>query len=291
MNDRTSQDAARWLEIEIKHFVSNSPINRIPDNGQQVIFDEPLIGYSAGDDQLFIEYKSVIAHTHLTPREALAFSLDKTPEDLPQKLSVISWVLPVTSKTRQSNRQEKITPSLMWAYTRWYGEKFNDALRAYVVRMLSERGYLAVAPAIQPYFRQDRNEKGPYSNWSERHVAYVAGLGTFSLSDGFITKRGIAHRVGSVVTDLELPPGLRTARTAFSNCLFYADGSCRACIARCPAGAITEAGHNKVKCSEYMRNEPFNHLRQDWQVGITGCGLCQVKVPCEFKNPTAKVKK
>jgi len=38
---------------------------------------------------------------------------------------------------------------------------------------------------------------GPASSWSERHAAYAAGLGTFSLNDALITPKGIAHRLGS----------------------------------------------------------------------------------------------
>ena len=68
---------------------------------------------------------------------------------------------------------------------------------------------MTTAPVIQPYFKIQSNEKGDYSDWSERHIAYVAGQGTFSLSDGFITERGIAHRCGSVVIDLKLPPSPR----------------------------------------------------------------------------------
>ena len=149
-------------------------------------------------------------------------------------------------------------------------------------------GYLAVAPAVEPYFKTMTNEKGKYSNWSERHIAYAAGLGTFSLSDGFITDRGIAHRCGSVVTSLVLPVSPRTAINSFSNCLFYVNRKCTACVARCPAGAITENGHNKLKCSEYMDSE-IGYLRKEYNVGVAGCGLCQTKVPCEFRNPAKKL--
>ncbi len=273
-----------FIENEIKNFVKDNPLNRMPDDAGQPIFGEPLIGFADDADPLFAAYKTIIAPTHLTPREALALTLNKTPEELPAKLTTISWILPVAAKTRQSNRVEKTTPSRLWANTRWYGEKFNETLRTYVVKTLGDNGYLATAPGIQTYFKQYSNEKGLYSNWSERHIAYAAGLGTFSLSDGFITKKGIAHRCGSVVTDLVLTPGVRTSSTAFSNCLFYVDGSCKKCITRCPAGAITEAGHNKIKCYDYTYVK-FKYLRAEWQVENTGCGLCQTKVPCEFKNP------
>ena len=161
-----------------------------------------------------------------------------------------------------------------------------------MVEFLTEKGGLAVAPILQPYFKIEHIEntgRANRSNWSERHVAYAAGLGTFSLSDGFITERGIAHRCGSVVTDLVLPASSRTAQNPYSNCLFYVDASCRACITRCPGGAITEKGHDNLKCQEYMQQH--HYLLEQYKVGKAGCGLCQTKVPCEFRNPIKKLNK
>ena len=211
---------------------------------------------------------------------------------MPARLSVISWILPAMEETRKSNRAETRVPSRLWSHTRWYGEKFNDAMRRHVVKLLTGMGYLAAAPMLQPYFKieyENINEKGYYSNWSERHIAYAAGLGTFSLSDGFITERGIAHRCGSVVTNLALPANPRIAKNPYSNCLFYADSSCTACITRCPAGAITEKGHDKAKCREYQHSE-FHHLLEEYSVEVVGCGLCQTKIPCESHNPTKELK-
>jgi len=278
---------ARFIEDEIKAFVCNSPANHMPAESDYLIFDEPLVGFADADDPIFTEYKTIIAPTHLTPREALAKAYHKRPKNLPTSLSVISWILPITAKTRESNRTATLAPSRLWSYTRWYGEKFNDALRKHMVEVITGLKYMAVAPMLQSYFTTFTNEKGPYSNWSERHIAYAAGLGTFSLSDGFITERGIAHRCGSVVTDLMLPVTPRTAKTPYSNCLFYFDGSCKVCVGRCPGEAVTEEGHDKIKCQTYQRDE-IDHLLKEYQVSVTGCGLCQVRVPCEFVNPTKK---
>ena len=134
-------------------------------------------------------------------------------------------------------------------------------------------------------------DNGPFSNWSERHIAYAAGQGTFSLSDGFITERGIAHRCGSVVTTAELPPDARTATGPFANCLYYADGSCGNCIERCPAGAISEKGHDKIKCGAYLHDIGYDPQQfangYDLERSVAGCGLCQTKVPCEGRNPVS----
>jgi len=89
-----------------------------------------------------------------------------------------------------------------------------------------------------------------------------------------------------------LPASPRTAESPYSNCLFYVGVSCNACIERCPAGAISEKGHDKIKCGAYLRDIGYSALKEyDNDTSVAGCGLCQTKVPCEFQNPTRKLKK
>lgn len=288
-------DPAGFLRRWIKDFVLNDPAGRLASRESYVIYEEPLVRFADGDDAIFTEYKDIIAPVHLTPREALALAYDKKPQELPARISVISWILPITRETRRSNYAETSGPSRLWALTRWHGEVFNDKLRQYVADTLAGAGYLAVAPFLQPYFKGFENEKGMYSNWSERHVAYAAGQGTFSLSDGFITERGIAHRCGSVVTDLVLPVDARTASGPYANCLTKRGLECGKCIQRCPAGAITMEGHDKIKCGDYMLGLGYNPRKFkregfDDERDVAGCGLCQTNVPCEYLNPAAKLK-
>jgi epoxyqueuosine reductase len=292
--DRFKSSPARFLEKFIKDFVRSSTLNRLPAFDHVPIFEEPLVGFADGDDSLFEEYKTIIADFHLTPREALAQHLTAAlGTDSPQSpaVSVISFVLPIAKQTKLSNRRQTEGPSLRWNHTRWLGQEFMFELSRQIVSRLEELGHRAVAPEISPFFKIHR-AKSLASNWSQRHIAYAAGLGTFSLSDGFITTRGIAHRCGSVVTDLKLPPTPRPYPSHLSNCLFYADKSCRSCIERCPDGAITEDGHDKDKCRLIL----FEHQRP-WIEGThgegyigqyAGCGLCQTGVPCESKIPVRK---
>ncbi len=292
--EQLQTNPARFIEQDIKQFVRTSPANRLSFMKDYTIWAEPLVKFADGDDPIFTEYKGIIGPAHLTPREALAKAYNKSPKDMPAHLSVISWILPIAEETRKSNRMETRVPSRPWSHTRWYGEKSNEKLRAYVAENLAEFGYLAVAPALQPYFKIDANEKGLYSNWSERHIAYAAGHGTFSLSDGLITECGIAHRCGSVVTDLPIPASPRTAKSPYSNCLFYLGIKCRACMNRCPAGAITERGHDKYRCGQYLDDIGYFAVFKDGydnDRSVAGCGLCQTKVPCEFQNPSKKLKR
>ena len=113
------------------------------------------------------------------------------------------------------------------------------------------------------------------------------------VSEGLITERGIAHRCGSVVSSLILPASPRTAKNPYSNYLFYVGVNCNTCIARCPAGAITEEGHDKIKCLAYLYDIGYlpTPKEHDNNTTVVGCGLCQTKAPCEFQNPTKELKK
>jgi epoxyqueuosine reductase len=285
-------DPVGFIEEKIKDFVRDSSDNRLSFLDNFKMWDEPLIGFADGDDPIFTQYKSIISKDHLTPREALSKSYKISSEELPARLSVISWILPAVELTRKSNRDELRGPSRLWSHTRWYGEIFNDKLRLHLVESLTNLGYLATAPFMQPYFKLYSNEKGPFSNWSERHIAYAAALGTFGLSDGFITEKGIAIRCGSIVTNLVLPAKSRMAGGPYSNCLFYAGVKCQACIERCPAGAIGAEGHDKIKCQKYLSDLGYSPQKgYDNTTSVAGCGLCQTRVPCEFQNPTKNIKK
>jgi epoxyqueuosine reductase len=283
------KNPAQIITAEIEAFVLNDPSCRLSFMNDYVMWEKPLVEFADGDDPLFTEYKKIIGPVHLTPREAMAQGCNLSPADLPERISVISWVLPVAAETRQSNRSQTLVPGRLWSHTRWYGEKSNDMLRRHMVAYLAARGFLAVAPILQPFFKLERNEKGEYSNWSERHIAYAAGQGTFSLSDGFITRRGIAHRCGSVVTSLVIPATPRKFEGPFSNCLHYQGIDCRGCIKRCPAGAISEDGHDKFKCMKYLVSIGYSPQQlkssYDNEKSVVGCGFCQTGVPCEFKIP------
>jgi epoxyqueuosine reductase len=270
---------------EIVRLAMESPENRRRD-GEGRYFDEPLVGFASAADPLFAEYKRIIGPFHRTPAQWMA--TDPGAPVLRQG-TVICWILPVAGATRETNRKERWWPSREWAHTRNYGEKFNDLLRLHVARFLSGHGHRAIAPVLSPEWKRiDDSPAGIASTWSERHAAYAAGLGTFSLNDGLITERGIAHRCGSVVTDLVLPPTTRRGGDHRWNCLFYRDGSCGICIDRCPAGALSREGHDKPRCREYCHVEIPRAVGERFQVAENGCGLCQTLVPCEGAIPQGK---
>ena len=273
------------MEAQVRHeivrFVHENPLNRFPDSNAPY-FDEPLAGYAAAGDPLFSEYKTIIGAFHQTPQEVMARALGADT----RAATVISWILPITRPTRESNRVEEQYPSQAWTRTRFFGEQLNAALRRHLVAWLRERGQQAIAPQLAESWQEFADTPvGIASTWSERHAAYAAGLGTFSLNDALITPKGIAHRCGSVITDLRLAPSERPYPSHRHNCLYFRDGSCGLCIDRCPVGALSREGHDKPRCKQYVYQTIVAAVGEHFGTPQTGCGLCQTRVPCEGGIP------
>ncbi|WP_346355344.1 epoxyqueuosine reductase [Azotosporobacter soli] len=270
------------LVAEINRFVAAAEEERCRI-GLMPLFEEPLVGVAAATDPLFAAQKQIIGTFHLTPQELVEQSGE---EGIWQAASVICWVLPIGLKARSANRAAVRYPSREWAEVRSRGEEFNTALRRHVVSYIMRLGHRAIAPQLSPVWQSFADTPvGIASNWSERHVAHIAGLGTFGLNDGLITNRGIAHRLGSVITDLPLAATRRSYTTYREYCLYSQEGRCGICIGRCPAGALSKQGHDKERCRKYVYGDAVNAVSEEYGCHEVGCGLCQTKVPCEDRIP------
>jgi len=277
MNFAQLLDSANaFLEKSSLNHVSEEDALR-PDLIGMKIYDEPIFGVASADSLLFEQLKSPeVVH----PESML-------PTDwLPEAKSVISFFLPFTETVKRSNAQTKDKASDEWLHARIEGQMMLEALGQYLCESLDREGYSAVFPTTDPRMRIIMPN---VSNWSERHVAYACGLGTFGISRGLITKKGMAGRFGSIVTTAVLPVTEHEYSDPFEDCIM-----CGKCQKNCPVNAIdikkgVISGKDQAICAPYIQDSylpphgPNNRVRY-------GCGKCQVNVPCESGIPLLKKK-
>ncbi len=233
------------------------------------IFDEPILGFSDAKDPLFLKLKEpgVIGSGFMQPEEWLNSAA-----------SVVSFFLPFTDAVNKSNIPGLLKDtSPQWLHARIEGQNLINLLSQFVKDLLRSEGFEAVSPSIDGGFKIYKNQDGLVfsSNWSERHAAYISGLGTFGLSKGLITEKGIAGRFGSVITSAKFQPTQRAYTGIYDYC-----NKCGACIKRCPVDAIDlKTGKDHVSCSDYM------DVTMERYKPRYGCGKCQVGVPCQSGIP------
>jgi epoxyqueuosine reductase QueG len=286
----------------LEQLFSNSDLNRLPKSfGGGRIFSNPLIGVARGDDPIFDKYKEIISPKHLTPKEI--WKISKLPDIENSKLRILSIICPYTTQIRTESIKAKRFPAEIYSIGRNYANAFKTDVMKQTIKFFQNEGYQATAGMLSEGFNIYR---GYYSSWSERHIAFAAGLGTFSLHEGLISEVGCNIRLCSVITNAPLEVTPRKSDDPYTNCLYYSKGTCRECEKKCPAGAISQNGHDKIKCRIYARkievemNKRLGQiLKPHWrriegeliaQKPPVGCAFCQYGVPCMDKNPMANEK-
>jgi len=276
----SNEQVEQWLR-DFMAIPENNTLKELPGPA----FDLPSAGFSRADDPLYAFYQNHIdPDFYRRPEQWLESAYGRSFD--PSTVSVVSWVLPQTADTREKSRACDDCPTLEWQMARVHGEECNRALAKALEEHFRSLGFEAIAPMCSPDFAWGKSEQFTLvSNWSERHTAFISGLGTFGLCDGLISRRGKAARYGSVIVNAPFVPTPRPYSAYNEYCL--AHKGCTACIDRCPAGAITpEGGHDKVKCQAYHKEviAPTLHDRYGYD-GYAVCGLCQTGVPCECGIP------
>ncbi len=288
-------DPCRFLKNAIKEFVRTSPLNHLTSFDNAPIVEEPVVAFADGDDRIFQDLKTIIGEFHQTPREILEkYVAGKNwrfgATGSIDHISVVSWALPIARNTCVLERSSPFGGSARYNHSRWIGIKLYENLEQYVAALLEVLRCNAVAPTQSKFFEiQQMPGNWMAANWSERHIAYACGLGTFGLNGLMITSRGCAVYLGSVVFDRKLTPTPRLA-DPFANCPFFQDESCGACIDRCIVSAITRDGRSNSICLENLRDEQSGKVKSmGLDLGLVGpapsCGLCSTGLPCEDKIP------
>ena len=262
--------------------VDGDPGNRIPadvcideHDAGQVIFRTPVMRVGSADDPLWEKMKEpgAVGRAYRTPSEWL-----------PGAKSVISFFFPFTDHIVNGNRDRPVLPGTAWMASYRYEERFTQRVCHRMEDFLRQRGIRAYAPYAGDEFQAvclpgSNPALDPdlsfTSNWSERHAAYICGLGTFSLTRALITEKGMAGRFSSVITDLELPADKRDYTSEFEYCT-----NCGACAKRCPVHAITP-GKGKDQELSYSW---LSRIEAEYP-GCDCCGKCMVGTLCSRRIP------
>jgi len=242
------------LSAYVREFVAE----RVRTAGTRTRYRESLVGFADARDPAWARLRELAEPTHLMPQELL-----------PGARTVVAFFLPFAEAVVRANRRAADTAE-EWAVAYQETNRVINETVAGLVAALEARGVRAAAQAAT----HNWDEQTLVSRWSHKSAAAIAGLGSFGLHRMLITDLGCAGRCGSLVIDADVSA---TARAQTERCRYFHGGSCRACVAACPGGALGEgppgeANLDKRRC--YARL-----LTVAERFGSDCCGKCAVG-PC-----------
>ncbi len=224
------------------------------------IWRKPIVGFCSAEST---EILPKIVKNHFTAEDIL-----------PHAKSVIVYFIPFTKRVVESNVEGE-KPSKLWAYAYIKTNDLIKSINDLLAKKLEKVGFKCVT--IKPTHNFD--ERTLMSGWSHKHVAYLAGLGTFGHHTMLITEKGCCGRIGSLITTAEFNYN-EPLKEEF--CLHKRGVKCLKCVERCVFGALTEDGLDKRKCYDILlENDKYF---ADLQIADV-CGKCACGVPCSLRKP------
>lgn len=269
------------MSIDVKKKLTEEIVSFVAAEGSRCIlkdlWQEPLVGFADVKHPYIRQLRDIVHPLHQMPEEVLAGAT-----------AVITYFVPFSRWLTQTNCEAGLASS-QWAQAYEETNAMFGRLNEYIIERVHNMGYEAkTSPEAQVFYRDQ-----VISHWSFRHFAYAAGLGTFGLNNMLITDKGCAGRVNTVVTDLDVEPD---APKEVEACLFKRNGTCGACVGRCPSKALTKTGFDRNKCFEQCLKNAAVHTgygnsyascagREAEDSGSEVCGKCLVNLPCTHKIP------
>ncbi|MBU3143887.1 epoxyqueuosine reductase [Clostridium sp. CF012] len=245
------------VQIMIQQFVKHYSDFR----DVQTKWREPLVAYADAKNEMFYNLKDVVSPSHALPVDIL-----------PEAKTVVTYFIPFDEGVVKSNIQGKEC-SEIWVKAYLETNQLILDINIFIKNELEKLGYKSnTIPASH------LDPKKLISDWSHRHVAFIAGLGTLGLNNMLITDSGCCGRIGSFITDLKIDP---TERKNAENCLYKLRKTCKKCIVRCENKSLRIDNFDRHGCYKMcMCNAEFHsNIKADI------CGKCLVNVPCSTINP------
>lgn len=226
----------------------------------------PIVGFASARDPLFERLRDVASPTHALPRDFL-----------PAAKTVISYFFPFEKQMVRTNIKERYA-SPEWGLGYVETNEMLRHLSRHLDTCFASLGHDSVRiPATHNW-----DEEKLISDWSHRHVAYIAGLGNFGLNNMLITEKGCCGRVGSFITTADIPADTRSDAQA---CLYKFDRTCRKCADKCVNDALSPEAFDRFRCYD-MLLENVEKLRSVGYADV--CGKCLTGLPCSYADPVAR---
>ena len=254
----------KFIEKGLKNFVKE----RMRKETIRTKWDDPLLGFAGADDPLFEKLKEVVRPSHSMPHDLL-----------PDARTVIVYFIPFYKDVARSNRK-KYYASKAWAIAYIETNQLIRDINRHLAALLGEKGFFSAD--LPPTHNFDTEQL--MSDWSHKHVGFIAGLGTFGIHHLLITEKGCCGRFGSLITTAEIQP---TERPGDECCLFKYNKSCGVCVEKCLTGALRKDSFDRHKCYELLLQNAAIHKNEGF---ADVCGKCSTVVPCSFMNPVKKLK-
>lgn len=244
---------------EIRSFVKTYNHKRMV----QTTWGEPLVGFANAQDALFPQLKIVVSPSHAMPEDLLEHAQ-----------TVLVYFLPFHEEIARKNRGNYYAAK-EWAIAYIETNQLIIDINTHVSEQLKKKGvHSAVLPPTHNF-----DTKRLLSDWSHKHIAYIAGLGKFGLHHLLITEKGCCGRLGSLILDASLKT---TTSSDKEYCLYSYNQTCEACVKRCPNGALHVETFDRHACYELLLENAERYKAEGF---ADVCGKCTSVVPCSFHNP------
>lgn len=246
--------------VIIKEFIEDS-IKELIVGCPNTKYREPIIAFADVEDPEFESIKSMTHENHMLPKEWM-----------PAGKTIVSYFIPFTKELMEINRKHE-NVAKEWAIAYIETNNLIKEINNTIVEKLKEFNIDAVWQLPAVHYDSEKL----MSYWSQRHIAYIAGIGTFGMNNMLITNKGCTGRYGSFIIDYRIEP---SKKNRDEKCLYKLNGSCGICMDMCPVQALTTQGFHRYKCNQRVSevDEFYSDL-----ASCDCCGKCLLG-PCAIWN-------